>query len=111
MTESKLWREIKPIFTRPTRPIVEDAVTAVGALPGIDKWDHQIQQPYQAMKVVEWGIPCPFIRDEGTFDVLCGGIPSNICAHDSPTVADLSECQAAGLLTALQARVEYLNQH
>jgi hypothetical protein len=111
VTESKLWREIKPIFTRPTRPIVEDAATAVGALPGIDKWDHQIQQPYQAMKVVEWGIPLHFIRNEQTFDFLRERIASGICADGSPTVADLSECQAAGLLAAFQTRVEYLNQH
>jgi hypothetical protein len=111
MAESKLWQEIKPIFTRPTRPIVEDAVAAVGALPGIDNWNHQIQQPYQAMKVVEWGIPCHFIRDQKTFDVLRKRIASRICADGSPTVADLSECQAAGLLAALHARIEYLSQH
>lgn len=110
MTESKLWREIRPIFTRPTKPIVEDAVTAVGALPGMDKWDHQIQQPYQAMKVVEWGIPCHFIRDEQTFDILRGRLASGILADGSPAVADLTECEAAGLFAALQTRVEYLNQ-
>ena len=111
MTESKLWREIESIFTRPTRPIVEDAVTAIGALPSIDKWDHQIKQLYQAMKVVEWGIPCHFIRGEKTFDILRERFALGICANGTPTAADLSECQAAGLFAALQARVEYLNQH
>lgn len=110
MTESKLWRDIEPIFTRPTRPIVEDAITAISELPGIDAWDHQIRQPFQAMKVVEWGIPCHFIREEKTFDILRGRLASGICETGSPLVADLSECEAAGLLVALQARVEYLNQ-
>jgi hypothetical protein len=111
MTESKLWREIRPIFTRPTRPIVEDAITAIGKLPGIGGWDHQIRQPHQAMKVVEWGIPCHFIREEQTFDILRRRLASGICAAGSPIVADLFECQAAGLLAAFQIRVEYLSQH
>jgi hypothetical protein len=110
MTESQLWRNIRPIFTRPTRPIVEDAVTAIGQLPGIDGWDHQIRQPYQAMKVVEWGIPCHFIREAQSFDILRRRLASGICTAGSPVAADLSECQAAGLLVTFQTRVEYLSQ-
>jgi hypothetical protein len=63
------------------------------------------------MKVVEWGIPCHFIRDEQTFDCLRRRLASGILTDGSPAVADLSECQAAGLLAALQAHVEYMNQH
>ena len=110
MTQSKLWQELKPIFQKPTNPIVESAVTAVGSLPGVDSWDHQIRQLADAMNVVNWGIPCHFVQGESSFDPLRARLGSAIVAQGAPRVTDLSECEAAGLLVALSSRVEYLSR-
>jgi hypothetical protein len=106
MPESKLWLELKTVFPKPTAPIVESAVSAVGDLPGVESWAHHIQQLADAMKVVNWGIPCLFVQEEASFDPLRARLGSAVSAEGAPRVMDLAECEAAGLLMALSSRVE-----
>jgi len=110
MHGEKLWQEVAPAFLAPTNSTIEDSVRAVGELPGIDAWDHSVKHPADAMRIVRWGLPLHLIRSEGSFDDLRTRISREIGARGAPTEADLSECEAAGLLVLVGARVEYLEQ-
>jgi hypothetical protein len=106
----KLWQEIAPAFLAPSNSTIENSVRAVGELPGIDTWNHGVKRPADAMRIVRWGLPLHMIRSERSFNDLRTRISHEIRARGAPTEADLSECEAAGLLVLLGARVEYLEQ-
>jgi len=110
MHGEKLWHEVAPAFLATTNSTIENSIRAVGELPGIDTWNHGVKQPGDALRIVRWGLPLHMIRSEQSFNDLRTRISREICARGTPTGADLSECEAAGLLVLLGARVEYLEQ-
>lgn len=110
MYGEELWQEILPAFLAPTNPTIEDSIRAVGELPGIGSWRHGVKQPAEAIRVVRWGLPLSLIRTEESFDGLRARLAREIVARGGPSESDLSECEAAGLLTLLGATVEYLQQ-
>lgn len=57
MAKDTLWDQLHSIIPQNTMPIVREAIDAVGNLPGLKRWRPSFEHWYNALKVVEWGIP------------------------------------------------------
>lgn len=110
MVGDNLCRELLPVFRSTPNAIIEDSIRSVGALPGIENWNHQIRQFWDAMRVVRWGLPLHLVHSEPSFHDLRRRFGTAILAEGQPRDCDRSEAEAAGFLALFADRVEYVKQ-
>ena len=108
MTNDNIWNYLQSIVPQNTRPIVREAICAVGGLPDLKIWKPSFEHWYYALKVVEWGIPLVQIEQFTDADTnlkpLYQKIGQAIINKGKPKPSDLAELDIAAIMALNKAQ-------
>lgn len=108
MEHQDLWDHLESLFSPHITPMFREAVCEVGSLPALKTWRPIFKHGFEALRIVEWGIPLVLTKrlsDEFThLKPLRQKIGSAIAKNGAPISSDLAEMDIAALMVLNKAR-------